>query len=262
MITIGYCQNDPLFGNKQANFKQIDLLCRNFTADLLVLPELFATGYTFTSQNEASSLAETIHGETASFLINLAHSIQGIVVAGFVEKNADQLYNSAMLVDSNHVIGVYRKIHLFNKEKDWFSPGNYGFKVWEISGFKVGVMICFDWIFPESARSLTLQGASVIAHPANLVLPYCQSAMTTRCLENHVYAVTANRIGKETRGDDSFQFTGQSQITNVDGAILSHASMEKIGVQKVTIDPFLARNKNLNAYNNLLDDRRPNFYTT
>ena len=91
-------------------------------------------------------------------------------------------------------------------------------------------MICFDWFFPETARSLALLGADIIAHPANLVLPYCQKAMITRCLENRVFAVTANRIGQEKRGEDDFQFTGASQIISYDGKVLSSAPNDKIFV--------------------------------
>ena len=85
------------------------------------------------------------------------------------------------------------------------------------------MIICFDWIFPEVCRNLALKGAQIMVHPSNLVLPYGQQAMVTRCLENRVYAITANRIGTETRGSDHFVFTGRSQITSVDGTILSSA---------------------------------------
>jgi predicted amidohydrolase len=68
-------------------------------------------------------------------------------------------------------IGCYRKTHLFFEETLWFTPGDSGFQVWDIGMAKVGVMICFDWYYPESARTLALQGADIIAHPSNLVLP-------------------------------------------------------------------------------------------
>jgi len=96
-----------------------------------------------------------------------------------------------VLTGPDGVIGIYRKTHLFSEEKLYFTPGNTGFRVWETGICRIGIMICFDWFFPESMRSLTLQGAEVIAHPANLVLPHCPGAMPVRCLENGVYAVTA-----------------------------------------------------------------------
>jgi predicted amidohydrolase len=121
-------------------------------------------------------------------------------------------------------------------------------------------MICFDWIFPEAARTLALRGAEVIAHPVNLVLPYCQEAMKTRCIENRVYAVTANRIGREQRGVDDFTFTGASQITSTRGKVLSSGPVDSEHRDIVEIDVSEAREKSINPFNHLLSDRRPEFY--
>ena len=90
-----------------------------------------------------------------------------------------------------------------SNKKLWFTPGNTGFNVFQTGIGPVGIMICFDWLFPESMRTLALQGAQVIAHPANLVLPHCPSAMPIRCLENKVYAITVNRTGREQRKEGS-----------------------------------------------------------
>ncbi len=225
-----------------------------------MLPELFASGYTFTSTSEVAQFAESAHGETSDFLQNLAKDIGGAVVAGFPEQMGDHIYNSAAIVDETHHYGVYRKIHLFNKEKEWFTPGDLGFRIFKLPKFTVGVMICFDWIFPEAMRTLSLKGAEIIAHPANLVLPYCQQAMVTRCLENHVYSITANRIGTEIRGEDEFKFTGQSQITDPDGNILVRGEKSHMNVQSNSIDALEAQNKSLNSYNHLFHDRRKEFY--
>lgn len=91
-------------------------------------------------------------------------------------------------------------------------------------------------------------------------MPFCQESMKTRCLENHVFAVTANRIGTEARGDRSLRFTGMSQITGPDGTILCRAVEDSEEVQTVEVDPAEARDKNVNDYNNLVTDRRPDFY--
>ena len=259
-MIIGYVQTDPIFGEKEQNFLQIENLLKDIKADLIVLPELFATGYTFLSKEEAINLAEDIDGRTAKFLKKIAKLTNAIIVGGFIEKDDNKIYNSAMLVSNSKVIGVYRKIHLYYKEKLWFSPGDKKLKVYEIDKFKVGMMICFDWIFPETARSLALLGADIIAHSANLVLPFCQKAMVTRCLENRVFAITANRIGNEVRGDDNFNFTGGSQITANNGAILSSAPKDKIYVDFVDIDLEKARDKKLNDFNELFLDRRPDYY--
>ena len=259
-MIIGYVQTDPIFSEKEQNFLQIENLLKGKRADLIVLPELFATGYTFISKQEAVNLAEDIGGITAKFLEKIANLTNAVIVGGFVEKDGNKIYNSAMLVSKTDVIGVYRKIHLYYKEKLWFSPGDKKLEVYEINNFKVGMMICFDWIFPETARSLALLGADIIAHSANLVLPFCQKAMVTRCLENRVFAITSNRIGNEIRGDDNFTFTGGSQITSYNGEILSSAPKDKAYVDFVEIEVEKARDKKLNEFDDLLADRRPNYY--
>jgi len=259
-MKVGYIQTSPIFGEKGQNFKEIEKLITNLRADLIVLPELFATGYTFVSKEEALSLAENNDGETAQFLIKVAQLTESVIVGGFIEKDGEKVYNSAMIVSEKGVIGKYRKLHLYFKEKLWFTPGDKPLKIYEINGVNIGVMICFDWFFPETARTLTLLGADIIAHPANLVLPYCQKVMVSRCLENRVYAVTANRIGQEIRGEDSFKFTGGSQITSYDSKILSSAPPDKIYMDFVEIDIKEARNKKLNKFNDIITDRRKEFY--
>ncbi len=260
-MKVGYIQTSPIFGEKQANFDRIESLAENIRADLIVLPELFATGYTFTSIEEAMELAESKgEGLTSKFLQKISKNSGAVVIGGFIEKEKGKIYNSALIVNQTGVIDTYRKIHLFNKEKKWFSPGNKPFEVHKVNGMKIGCMICFDWIFPESVRSLALLNAEIIAHPANLVLPYCQKAMVTRCVSNRVFAVTCNRIGYEQRGEDNFTFTGASQITAPNGDILSSAPFEQESVAVVEIDIEKARNKNLNEYNNLISDRKKEFY--
>ncbi|MCK4383390.1 MAG: acyltransferase, partial [Candidatus Lokiarchaeota archaeon] len=257
MTKIGYIQTSPIFGDKEKNFNQIEDLLVNVKADILVLPELFATGYTFKSKDEAMSLAETSEGLTAQFLIKISKMINAVMIGGYVEQDGDEIYNSAMIVSDKGVIDSYRKIHLYYKEKLWFSPGNKPLRVYDVKGIKVGIMICFDWFFPETTRTLALLGADIIVHPANLVLPYCQKAMVTRCLENRVYAITSNRIGHEKRGEDNFKFTGASQITSYNGEILSSAEIGKISKDIVDIDIKNSRNKDLNEHNNIFEDRRP-----
>ena len=122
-------------------------------------------------------------------------------------------------------------------------------------------MICFDWIFPESARILALKGADIIAHPSNLVLPYCQDAMITRSIENGVFTVTTNRIGSEKRGGKKeLKFTGGSQVTGTKGEVLLKANdvEDKLGI--VEIVPEKARDKQITQYNNIITDRRKSLY--
>jgi predicted amidohydrolase len=121
-------------------------------------------------------------------------------------------------------------------------------------------MICFDWLFPESARCLSLDGALVLLHPSNLVLPFCQDAMRTRCLENRVFAVTANRCGEDARGGERLRFTGASQITGPRGEVLARAPADRECVEVVEIDLEEARDKRVTSRNDLFGSRRPAAY--
>jgi 5-aminopentanamidase len=260
-MRIGYIQTSPVFGEKQRNLDAVDKMLSGIKADLIVLPELFATGYTFQTSHEVAELSENPDDVTSRFLCQKSMDSGSAVVAGFIERDGNSYYNSAYLISSGTITGIYRKMHLFNKEKLFFSPGTISLKVYEIKSVKIGIMICFDWIYPEVSRVLALQGAQVIAHPSNLVLPYCQEAMKTRCIENRLFAVTANRIGTEKRGTDEFKFTGGSQITSCNGEILSSAANDSLSIDFVDIDPVLANNKRINPYNDLLNDRRSDLYT-
>jgi predicted amidohydrolase len=147
-------------------------------------------------------------------------------------------------------------MHLFYNEKEWFGAGNAELAVFDIGKARIGIMICFDWFFPEVARYLALKGADVICHPANLVLPYCPQAMITRCIENRVFAVTSNRIGTEKRSDEELTFIGTSQITGTKGEILCRASADREEERVVEIDPLRARDKQITPKNHLLLDRK------
>jgi len=260
-MRVGFIQFEVLFGEKEKNLNTVSRLIGNEKADIWVLPELFNTGYIFTSKEELDRLAEEIpDGETTQLLISLAKKFNTHIVAGIAEKNAKNCFNSAVFVNKHGFKGLNRKIHLFDREKFWFMPGDLPFQVWDLGIATIGIMICFDWIFPEAARTLALKGAEIICHPSNLVLPYCQNAMITRCLENRVFAITANRIGTEERGERKLTFTGGSQITATTGEILHRASMDGEEAAVIEIDPQLAQDKFATANNHIFNDRRPEFY--
>jgi len=258
----GFYQYNPFFGQKEKNIGKVFDALKNVDADLIVLPEFFATGYQFISTEEVSQLAEEIpQGHTTQSLIGLSREKDMYIAAGLPEKDGDKFYNSAILTGPEGFIGVYRKTHLFFEEKLWFTPGNTGFLVFPAPIGRIGIMICFDWFFPESMRTLALMGAEVVAHPANLILPYCPAAMPIRCLENKVYAVTANRTGTEHRKKgQSLTFIGTSQITGPDGSICARAPEDKASLVIEDIDPEKTKNKSLNPFNDLLQDRRPEMY--
>jgi len=259
-MKIGYIQTSPLFGEKERNLAAVDEMLKGVTADLIVLPELFATGYTVTSFEEVVGFAEDVDDLTSRFLCRKSMDTGATVVAGFIEREENSYYNSSLIISSGKIIGTYRKLHLFFKEKHFFNPGNRPLEVYSLNGIKIGVMICFDWIFPEVSRVLALKGAQVIAHPSNLVMPWCQQSMQTRCLENRVFAVTANRVGTERRGEDENRFTGGSQITSYNGEILVTGPSDSSSMNFIDIDPFQADNKMINPFNSVISDRRTEFY--
>lgn len=260
-IRIGYVQFCPRFGDKEYNLSRVEEMIQGVRADLLVLPELFSSGYLFLTSQEVAQAAEVIPtGPTTKFLLRLAREQEVHVVAGMAEKAGRRFYNSAVLVSPKGWVKTYRKNHLFMDEKCLFQPGDTGFPVVDVGMARLGLMVCFDWIYPESARVLALKGADIICHPANLVLPFCQKAMVTRCLENGVFAITANRTGAETRGGKSLTYSGASQITGPRGKVLVQAGADEETVGMVEIDPLKARDKKVTEYNDLLADRRPELY--
>ena len=261
-MRVGFYQNSPVFGEVQKNVEEAVKALAKIDADLVVLPELFSSGYQFVSQEEVATVSEEIpNGPTCQEMEEIARQKDMHIVFGLPERSGDKFFNSAVIVGPSGFVGLYRKTHLFFDEKDFFHPGDTGFKVFDIGIAKVGIMICFDWFFPESARILSLKGAQIICHPANLVLPYCQRSMPTRCLENMVFAITANRIGTEQRGTkDQLTFTGQSQIVNTKGEVLANTGREEIGVVLTDIDPALALDKKITEKNDLFADRRPDYY--
>ena len=259
-MKVGFLQTHPIFGKKQENVEAAVSLIKGMDADLVVLPELFNTGYQFTSWEESLALAEAVpDGETTQALIKLAKEKRISIVAGLAEREKRTCYNSAVLVSPQGFVGCYRKLHLFYNEKLWFAPGDRPLEVYNIGTVTIGIMICFDWFFPEVARTLAVKGADILCHPANLVLPYCPQAMITRCIENRVFAVTANRIGTERRTEESLSFIGASQILGTKGEILYRASADREESMAIEINPHNARDKNITPVNHLFDDRRITF---
>lgn len=261
MIRVAVVQTDPVFGKKKQNIEQCLDLMNSVSADLYVLPELFATGYNFIETSEVQELAEPMGtGETYVSMRKFVSDRNCFVVYGFAEKRDEACCNSAALLGHDGTSELYRKIHLFDREKLFFESGDLGFRVFETAIGRIGVMICFDWYFPESARTLALRGAQIVAHPSNLVLPNCPGCMPTRSLENRVFTATANRIGEENRGGHHMRFIGLSQVTSARGVILHRCSAETAEVGVCEIDLTLSDDKNLTARNHLFNDRRTEFY--
>lgn len=257
-----------VFHNIEAIKRQLDLAK---DCDLVVLPELASTGYLFTEKEELLPMAETCNGLYCSVLRQWSVGNNCTVISGFAEiDNKNLLYNSAIIAMPNGDCRVYRKSHLFYKEKLIFQQGDTGFFVVECmskSGeqnekVKVGTMICYDWRFPEAARTLALAGADIIAHPSNLVAPKSMwsGVMATRSFENKVFTITANRCGREQHNGEELAFSGESQITNTSGAIIAIAPKDSEYAVFAEIDISKSRNKSFNEFNNIFSDRRTELY--
>lgn len=261
-MRVGYYQNNPLFGKVEQNLEGITRQLNEAEADLIVLPELCASGYQFASHQEVRDLAEPIpDGPTTKRLLDIAKRKRMVVVAGLPERAGSCFYNSAVAVGPEGLIGCYRKTHLFFEETLFFAPGDTGFHVWDIGSARIGIMICFDWYYPEAARTLALKGAEIICHPSNLVLPNCPDSMPVRCLENRVFAVTSNRTGQEARGGkDQLTYIGNSEVVTPKGTILHRAPRDQEELWVVEINPAEARDKSVTQYNDLFRDRREAFY--
>ncbi|TVR63339.1 MAG: hypothetical protein EA426_00915 [Spirochaetaceae bacterium] len=264
-ITLALVQTHPRFLALEKNHAHAVELIDSTDADVYVLPELYLNGYAFSNLDELARTA--LPAENRYFDELLAISMEkGIAICGGYAESArgdagPTFFNSAFLIADGELLVNYRKTHLFFRETQFFTAGDTGFSVVEWRDVRLGVMICFDWFYPEAARALALAGADVILHPSNLVLPYCQKAMYARAVENRVFIATVNRVGRETNthGDD-LTFTGASQLVSPSGEYLVTLPIDSEEVRTVEIDPTVARSKQINEFNDLLAGRRPEFY--
>ncbi len=255
----GFLQFAPCLMDQNKTISNLEtLFSQDFEADLLVLPELCNSGYNFPNREEAFACAETSDkSEFIDFLVSVAQKKNCFISSGFHEKDGDKLFNSSVLVGPKGLVGKYRKLHLFLNEKDIFEPGDLGLPVFETEIGKIGMLVCFDWIFPETWRILALKGAEIICHTSNLVLPgFAQKAVPVQALMNRVFAITANRIGTE----GNLTFTGMSTIASPKGDVIYQAKPDQNELKVVEIDLAESHNKFMTPRNNVFEDRRVEFF--
>ncbi len=254
-LKIGFFQFKPKHGKPEENLKFIESYSDKIKeADIIVLPELATTGYVFHSKEELLPLADEIpEGKQSKFFSDLAKNTDTLIITGLAEREEDRLFNSQAAFYPDGKVVRYRKLHLFYKEKQLFEPSDNEPAIIDYKGVKIGLMICFDWAFPEHARLLMLKGAQILAHSSNLVLPGLgQAGMRIRSIENRVFSITANRFGEE----DGVKFTGKSQIVNPKGEILQSAGENETTIKIVEIHPEDANDKNITPLNNILEDSK------
>ena len=263
-------QMDCRLGEKSSNLNEVRARLREAAAGgarLIVYPECILTGYCFDSKEEAWPHAEPIPGPSVDVLIQDCKALGVFVAVGMLEARPQDgaLFNACALVGPAGLVGVYRKIHLPFLGVDRFTtPGDRPFAVHDLGGLKVGMTICYDGSFPESARALMLLGADLVVLPTNWPTGAVSSArilVPARALENHVYYAAVNRIGEE-RG---FRFIGLSRILDCSANFLAVSDDDRPQILYADIDPATARQKRIvhvaGKYElDRLKHRRPEMY--
>lgn len=270
-VIVACAQLRPIFGDVEANLAAIEAAIGSALAQgagIVVLPELADTGYVFESRDELERLAGAIpDGASARRLADLAARHGIYIVSGLAERDGDQFYNSAAMFGPDGYIGKYRKLHLWNREKLFFAPGDLGLPVFPTRYGQVGVAICYDGWFPETFRQLAFAGAVLVCIPTNWVPmpghredmePMANVLHKAAAHSNGLYIACADRVGTE-RGQP---FIGRSLIVAPTGLPLAgpaSPSKEEIVVAMVDLGSVEARRK-INEFNHVFGDRRPDVY--
>ena len=265
---IAAVQMDCAFADKTKNLDSIRTRLREAKqngAQLVIFPECALTGYCFESKDEAGVQAESIPGPGTRLLAADCAELNIWAVVGLLEAAGDSLFNACTLIGPSGVVANYRKIHLPFLGVDRFTtPGDEPFAVHDLGCLRVGMNICYDGGFPESARCLMLLGADLIVLPTNWPTGAINTAKTlipARALENHLYYAAVNRVGTE-RG---FRFIGMSRIIGCTGEFLAVSDDDQPTILYAEIDAEKSRNKHLVNIPGKYElhrsaDRRPKMY--
>jgi 5-aminopentanamidase len=268
VVTVAVAQLAPILGDPEGNRQrgtQAIEEAAGLGARLVVLPELCNSGYAFADAAEAARLAEPVDGPTALGWSELCARHDLVLVGGLCESDdSGSLHNSALVVDADGVRAVYRKAHLWDREKLFFEPGQAPPPVVETAAGRVGVAVCYDAVFPELMRGLALDGAEVIAVPMNSPvegppaqpLPVEIAHAMAAANSNRVYVAQADRTGRE-RGIDWAQ---ASVIVDATGSVAA-GPIEGPRVLTADCDLAIARDKSWGERNHLFDDRRTDLYS-
>ncbi|MFC6296886.1 carbon-nitrogen hydrolase [Pseudomonas sp. CCM 7893] len=235
-------------------------------AQVVVLPELMQSGYVFNDRQEAFDVSEALDGPTLSLWKTLASELNIIVVAGFCERLEDgQVANSAALIEPEGRLTVYRKAHLWDREKLIFTPGTEPPPVVETAVGRIAVMICYDLELPEWVRLPALAGADLLCAPVNWPdaprpageRPGEIVRVQANAAVNRMFIAACDRHGKE-RGVD---WVGGSVIVDADGYPQAGAvSHQQKQVLVADLSLMQARDKTISAHNHVHQDRRPGLY--
>ncbi len=244
--TVAAVQMDVLQGDIPHNLARIKHfleVAANDGARFVVFPECVLSGYCYRSKEEAWPYAQPIPGPATQELAECCRKLDLFTVIGLLERDGEDLYNAAVCVGPEGVVGSYRKTHLPYLGVDRFvTPGSRPYEVLDLGDFKIGMLICFDGSFPEPCRILALLGADLIVLPTNWPDgAQCSAAHVPpmRAHENHVYFLSCNRVGIE----NAFRFIGNSRVTDWTGTDLASLDHADEGVLIAELDPDAARQK-------------------
>lgn len=251
-------------------------------AQVVLLPELFEREY-FCQQRRYDFYAyatPTDENPAVQMGIRLARELHIVLPISFFERDCNNFYNSVACIDADGtLLGTYRKTHIpddhYYQEKFYFTPGDTGFKVWDTRYARIGVGICWDQWFPETARGMSVQGAEILFYPTAIgsepILEVDSMPHWRRCMQGHsacniVPVVAANRIGEEKvapseangHQESSLIFYGSSFVTDATGEIVTQASRDKEEI--VYGESDLDADADLRVSWGLFRDRRPEIY--
>ncbi|QOY52334.1 N-carbamoylputrescine amidase [Candidatus Sulfurimonas baltica] len=263
--------------DKKANVHKAEQLVKEAVkngAQIVLLPELFEGLYFCKDMDEKyfSWATPRENNKLIQRFSDLAKELHVVILVSYFEKSKDDYFNSLVVVDADgKVMDNYRKTHIPDgpgyEEKFYFKPGDTGFKVYETTYGKIGVGICWDQWFCETARALTLMGAEIIFYPTAIgsepeigldSKEHWQRVQMGHAATNTVPVVVANRIGEEAGESCSLSFYGSSFITDYTGAKVAEASRDKQEIIYAEID--LIENAQQREYWGLLRDRKPEMY--
>lgn len=275
-MIFGVVQSENLPGvknvpfNREANGKAIKELFDK-GAHLIVLPECSNHQYILNSAEEVRDYSEPLDGKSVTYWSEIAAFYGGYIVGGILEQTERCVYNTAVLIGPNGYIGHYRKVHLFNWEKSYLNEGDLGFPTFQLEklGIKVGMLVCYDLRFPEAVRSLAMKSCDVLLVPTTWTSIGKSMLWDANgyCLANylaiaHTYTnkfaiVCANRAGIE----NGVQCLGSSIIVDSTSKVVGGPG-SKLEADQILgeFDPNISRKKEIGKTNDLLQDRRPEYY--
>ena len=236
-MKIGFFQYAVIYKDRFANLEYIASKIKDESFDLLVLPELFTSGYYYDSKDELLIFAENFdNSPTIEFLTALMKNKNGFISGSIPEIYKGKIYNSNILVGCKGLVGFSRKIHLPDYEKKFFSSGD-SINVFKCDRMNIGMITCFDCWFPPLTSKLKMLGANIICHSSCFGGDKTPKIIPVRALENQVFFICCNRVGSEQFKNEVETYRCNSQIVDPDGNILSKAdSNEKLDFVSINIE--------------------------